>query len=91
MVLTRAQCRQQEVGKGGPGEAVPGAVTARVSLQGALGDTPSKAAASLGGLAAAAAADGRLQWLSLIVFVFGAAAIFASISNAAFRLAAGAS
>lgn len=88
MVLTRAQCRAAEFG--GPGEAVPGAVTAvtaRISLQ-ALGGASKATAASGstdGGLAAAA------NWTSLVVFVFAASLIFASLSHAAFRLASVAS
>ncbi len=92
MVLTRAQCRKEEVtGSGAPRSGVTANVT--------LGGTPSKAAAdwAAGGgspKAAADPADGQalaLAWLSLVLFVFGAALLFASVSHTAYRLAAGAS
>ena len=91
MVLTRAQLRKTDGAGSTPSAA---GVTANVQLGGPAGQVQSKAAkwgSGGGGGADNSEADARrLMWLTIVLFVFGAALLFASVSHAAYRLADGA-
>lgn len=86
MVLTRAQLKNG--GRAGP---TPSAgVTANVTLQQLGGRAAQSKAAewTASGSGDGSEADAsRLAWLTLVLIVFGAAMLFASVSHAAYRLA----